>query len=376
MTRERKPGSDEAKGTDMHEILAALASSEPRALVTVTHALRSSPLPVGSSMVVGADGSVVGNISAGCVDGDAVLRAEEVLETGLAETAHYGVSDEMAMAVGLACGGEIDIVVSPGPSAELVHFLLEHAQDSSGSALVTVVEPEDLRGRHLAVGPYEVKGSTGEPHLDEELGARARALTASGRSGIVLVEPLEGDRAVRAVVQVAVPAPRMLVFGAGAYAASLTKVGKVLGYHVTVCDARPVFATAERNPEADEVVVAWPDRYLAATTIDSRTVICSLSHDPKFEIPLLVTALRGPAGYVGALGSRRTAQERAERLRTEGLTDGEIARLHAPIGLDLSAGTPEETAISIAAEIIAARSGSSALELRSSGGRIHGTRMR
>ena len=159
-------------------------------------------------------------------------------------------------------------------------------------------------------------------------------------------------------------------------AASLTKVGKVLGYHVTVCDARPVFATAERNPEADEVVVAWPDSYLATTTIDARTVICSLSHDPKFEVPLLVDALRRPAGYVGALGSRRTAQERAERLRAEGLQDAEIARLHAPIGLDLGAGTPEETAISIAAEIISARSGSSTQELRSSVGRIHGTRAR
>jgi len=368
--------SYEAKGTDMHEILATLGSSEPLALVTVTRALRSSPLPVGSSMVVGADGSIVGNISAGCVDGDAALRAEQVLKTGLAEIAHYGVTNEMAMAVGLACGGEIDVVVSVGPSAELAAFLLEHAQDSPGSALVTVVEPEDLRGCHLAVAPDEVRGTTGNPRLDGELGAQARTLTASGRSGMVLVEPLEGESEVRAVVQVAVPAPRMLVFGAGAYAASLAKVGKVLGYHVTVCDARPVFATPERIPEADEVVVAWPHRYLAATTLDSRTVICSLSHDPKFEIPLLVEALRGPATYVGALGSRRTAQERAERLRSEGLTDEEIARLHAPIGLDLGARTAEETAISIAAEIIAARSGGTSLELRSSAGRIHGATAR
>jgi len=357
----------------MQEILATLASSEPVALVTVTHSLRSSPLPVGSSMVVGADGSVLGNISAGCVDGDAVLRAEEVLATGVAETAHYGVSDEMAMAVGLACGGEIDIIVSMGPSADLGRFLVEHAQDSVGVALVTVVEPDGLCGRHLAVGPDEALGTTGDVHLDAQLGARARALTASGRSGIVVVEHIDGEPAVMAVVQVSVPAPRMLVFGAGAYAASLTKVGKVLGYHVTVCDARPVFATGERNPEADEVVVAWPDRYLATTTLDSRSVICSLSHDPKFEIPLLVAALRGPAGYVGALGSRRTAKERAEKLRAEGLTDEEISRLHAPIGLDLGAKTPEETAISVAAEIIAARSGSSALELRSVAGRIHGT---
>ena len=217
----------------MHEILMALASSEPRALVTVTHALHSSPLPVGSSMVVGMDGSVIGNISAGCVDGDAVLRAEEVLKTGLAEIAHYGVTDEMAMAVGLACGGEIDIVVSAGPPGELVRFLLEHAQDALGSALVTLVEPDDLRGRHLAVGSDGVRGTTGNPHLDEEIGSRARALTVSGRSGMVVVESIEGEATIEAVVQVAVPAPRMLVFGAGAYAASLTMIGKVLGYRVT-----------------------------------------------------------------------------------------------------------------------------------------------
>lgn len=357
----------------MHEILAALASSGPRALVTVTHALRSSPMPVGSSMVVGADGWVVGNISSGCVDGDAVLRAEEVIETGLAETAHYGVSDEMAMGVGLACGGEIDIVVSPAPRPELVQFLLAHAQGSPGAALATVVDPEDLRGRHLAIGPVETMGTTGWPRLDDEISAKARALTAVGRSGMIQVEGNEGESGVKAVVQVAVPAPRMLVFGAGAYAASLTKIGKILGYRVTVCDARQVFATPERHPDADEVVVAWPDKYLASTTIDSRTVICSLSHDSKFEIPLLVQALRGPAGYVGALGSRRTTQERAERLRAEGLTDEQVTRLHAPIGLDLGASTPEETAISIAAEIISSRSSSSALELRASSGRIHGT---
>ncbi|WP_372594175.1 XdhC family protein [Actinotalea sp.] len=362
----------------MHEILAALTTSGPHALVTVTRTMRSSPLPVGTSMVVGADGSVVGNVSAGCVDGDAVLRAEEVLRTGLAETAHYGVTNETAMGVGLACGGELDLVISVGPSSELVRFVLGHAESSPGAALVTVVEPEVLRGRHLAVGPDQVRGTTGIPELDAELGTRARELTADGRSGVVVIEPRGGVPTVSAVVRVAVPAPRMLVFGAGANTAPLTQVGKILGYHVTVCDARGTFATAERNPEADELVVAWPHRYLAGTTIDSRTVICSLSHDPKFEIPLLVEALRGPAAYVGALGSRRTTRARVERLLEEGLTQEEIARLHAPIGLDLGGATPQETAISIAAEIVASRSGRSGLsggsapELRSSVGSIHG----
>jgi len=164
----------------------------------------------------------------------------------------------------------------------------------------------------------------------------------------------------------------MLVFGAVAYTAALATAGKLLGYHVTVCDARPVFATAERVPDADEIVVAWPDRFLASTTVDSRTVICSLGHDPKFEIPLLAITLRGPAGYVGALGSRRTHDKRVAALRREGLGEDEIARLRAPIGLDLGARTPQETAISIAAEIVATRSGANGGELRSSSGPIHG----
>lgn len=364
----------------MREILEALGSPAPCALVTVTRTMRSSPRPVGSSMVVHADGSIVGNVSAGCVDGDAVLTAEDVLATGRAVVTRYGVSDEIALSVGLACGGEIDVVVSPGPAADLVDLLRGLERAEVGCALVTVVSPEPLRGRHLAVGPDEVRGTTGQAALDSALAEQARELVARGRGGAVSV-PSAGasdDPAaaaptgqVAAVVQVAVPAPRMLVFGAGSFAGPLVAAGRLVGYRVTLCDARAAFATAERFPDADEVVVDWPHRYLAGTAVDGRTVICSLVHDPKFEIPLLVAALRSPAGYVGALGSRRTHAKRVEALRREGLGEQEIARLRAPIGLDLGAATPEETAISVIAEVVAVRAGGSGRELRGTTGRIH-----
>ncbi len=360
----------------MRETLEALGSPAPCALVTVTRTMRSSPRPVGSSMVVHADGSIVGNISAGCVDGDAVLTAEDVLAAGRAVVTHYGVSDETAMSVGLACGGEIEVVVSPGPAADLVDLLRGLERDEVGCALVTVVSPEALRGRHLAVGPGEVRGTTGDAALDSALAGQARELVGRGRSGAVTVGGVgaaddPAAEPVSAVVQVAVPAPRMLIFGAGSFAAPLVAAGRLVGYRVTLCDARSAFATAERFPDADEVVVDWPHRYLAGTAVDARAVICSLVHDPKFEIPLLVAALRSPAGYVGALGSRRTHAKRVEALRREGLGEDEIARLRAPIGLDLGATTPEETAISVIAEVVAVRAGGSGQELRGTTGRIH-----
>jgi len=171
------------------------------------------------------------------------------------------------------------------------------------------------------------------------------------------------------------PKPRMLVFGAIDFAAAVARVGSFLGYRVTVCDARPVFATARRFPDADEVVVEWPHRYLQteadAGRIDERTVLCVLTHDPKFDVPLLEVALRLPVAYVGAMGSRRTHEERLDRLREAGLSKEEIARLSSPIGLDLGARTPEETAVSIAAEIIAGRWGGSGEPLTETSGRIH-----
>jgi len=181
---------------------------------------------------------------------------------------------------------------------------------------------------------------------------------------------------MRVFVSSYAPVPRLLVFGAIDFAAAVAKVGSFLGYHVTVCDARPVFATSTRFPEADEVIVDWPHRYLAAEAeagrIDGRTVVTVLTHDPKFDVPLLEVALRMPdVAYVGAMGSRRTHDDRLERLREAGLTDAELSRLSSPIGLDLGARTPEETAVSIAAEIVALQWGGGGKRLQETGGSIH-----
>jgi xanthine dehydrogenase accessory factor len=173
------------------------------------------------------------------------------------------------------------------------------------------------------------------------------------------------------LVQTFAPPPRMLVVGAIDYAAATARIGAFLGYRVTVCDARPAFATPERFPDADEVVRAWPHTYLSGTEVDERTVVCVLTHDPKFDIPLLVAALRTPAAYIGVMGSRRTHDDRVERLREEGVGDADLKRLASPIGLDLGARTPEETAVSIAAEIVAARWGGTGRPLSGLTGDIH-----
>ena len=206
----------------------------------------------------------------------------------------------------------------------------------------------------------------------------AAGLLASGRSEVLTYGPDGQRRGAGMEVFVAgyAPRPRMLIFGAIDFAAALARQGSLLGYRVTVCDARPVFATAARFPTADEVVAEWPNRYLAAQhdagEIDARTVICVLTHDPKFDVPLLEVALRLPeVGYLGAMGSRRTHDDRLARLREAGLTESELARLASPIGLDLGARTPEETAVSIAAEIIARRWGGGGRPLADVDGRIH-----
>ena len=218
----------------------------------------------------------------------------------------------------------------------------------------------------------------GSDRADAALYDDALGLLASGHSATLTYGP-DGERrgeGMRVFVWAFAPAPRMLVFGAIDFAAAVARVGEFLGYHVTVCDARPVFATNSRFPHADEVVVSWPHKYLAeesaAGRVDGRTVVCVLTHDPKFDVPVLELALRLPeVAYVGAMGSRRTHEDRLRRLREAGLTEDELARLSSPIGLDLGARTPEETAVSIAAEIIAGRWGGTGDRLSATDGRIH-----
>ncbi|MCB0948311.1 MAG: XdhC family protein [Mycobacterium sp.] len=351
-------------------------------LATVVRTFQSAPRGPGATMMVAPDGRVSGSVSGGCVEGATYELANEVVATGVPRLQRYGVSDDDAFAIGLTCGGTIDVFVEPVSRAtfpELDAVADDIAAQRPVSIATVIAHPDDTRvGRRLTIGPEAVEGSLGSRRADCAVTDDARGLLVAGRSEVLGYGP-DGQRrgeGMDVFVSVHAPRPRMLVFGAIDFAAAVAAQGSFLGYRVTVCDARPVFATAARIPTADEVVVDWPHRYLAAQAragaIDARTVICVLTHDPKFDVPLLEVALRLPElAYLGAMGSRRTHDDRMNRLRQVGLTEAELSRLASPIGLDLGARTPEETAVSIAAEIIARRWGGSGLPLAATDGRIH-----
>jgi len=354
------------------------------AVATVVSVSGSAPRDPGAALAVDADGEAVGSVSGGCVEGAVYELCQEALADGLPVLHRFGFSDEDAFAVGLTCGGIIDVFVqpvSPGASAGL-DAGLAYVHSGTPVALVRAISgPPELLGVTLAVTGDAHHGGLDRPALENAAVLHARAMLDAGKTGQLTLaldgrpcDPNSLDT-VTFFVESHTPAPRMIVFGAIDFAAAVARIGGFLGYHVTVCDARPVFATGRRFPTADEVVVDWPHRYLdseaAAGRIDSRTALCVLTHDAKFDIPLLERALRMPLGFVGAMGSRRTHDERLERLREVGLTEVELARLRSPIGLDLGARTPEETAVAVAAEIVAHRRGGGCLPLSAHGGPIH-----
>ncbi|HET9077207.1 MAG TPA: XdhC/CoxI family protein [Acidimicrobiales bacterium] len=247
------------------------------------------------------------------------------------------------------------------------------------AALAEVVEgPPERLGAKMLVRPGpppEVLGSLGDPDLDrvvirDAIGELSAGLTATRHYGL---HGQARERDLSVFIESFAPPPRMVIFGAVDFTAALVKVAKILGYRVTVCDARPVFATPARFPMADDVVVSWPDRYLAEVgpSLGLRDAVCVLTHDPKFDVPAIVSALRTGVGYLGAMGSRRTTEERNTRLREAGVDQAGLSRVMAPIGLDIGARTPEETAVSICAEIIASRTGREAPSLRDRPGPIH-----
>ncbi len=340
------------------------------AVATVVAVRGSAPRQPGAALAVDAAGTAIGSVSGGCVEGAVYDLCREALRTGEPVLERFGYSDEDAFAIGLTCGGELDVLVTP--LRPVAAAALGAAARGEPVALARVVAgPPGTLGRALLVRPDGTGEGTlgGSAALDAEAHAAARALLDAGRTDVVDL----CAHGVRILVECSVPPPRMLVFGAIDFAAALVRAGKFLGYHVTVCDARPVFATAARFPEADEVVVDWPHRCLdrLAAGLDGRTVVCVLTHDAKFDVPLLERALRLPIAYVGAMGSRRTHEARLARLREVGVGERELTRLRSPIGLDLGARTPEETALSIAAEIVALRRGGSGAPLTGGATPIH-----
>ena len=358
---------------DIAEGLRGLLERDvPFAVATVVGAKGSSPRPPGAAMAVSRDGEAIGSISGGCVEGAVYDTAERVLGGDGAVVESYGYSDDDAFAVGLTCGGTLEVLVAPADRDVLATWAAKVAVDEP-VALATVVGGPAPVGAALAVTASDTVGTLGTEGLDVAVTDDARGMLAAGQTGTRHYGP-RGQRRIDDVtvfVQSFTPPPRMLVFGATDFAAAVSRVGVFLGYRVTVCDARPVFATTARFPEAHEVVCDWPHRYLTATEVDARTVMCVLTHDPKFDVPLLEVALRTPAAYIGAMGSRRTHDDRLRRLREAGLSEDELARLHSPIGLDLGARTAEETAVSIAAEIVQNRWGGSGRPLAVTDGEIH-----
>lgn len=350
------------------------------AVATVVTVGGSAPRAPGAALAVDSEGTAIGSVSGGCVEGAVYDLCVQALQDGTAVRERFGYSDEDAFAVGLTCGGVIEVLVTPlgvdAPARQVFAAALSVAARGEAAAIARVAQgPAELLGRVVLVHPdgsYE-GGLEGHPDLDRTVVGETRAMLDAGRTGEFVVGE-SGSRCgvpLTLFVESSVPPPRMIVFGAIDFAAALVRTGKFLGYHVTVCDARPVFATRARFPEADDIVVDWPHRYLRDTATDGRTALCVLTHDAKFDIPLLEVALRLPVAFVGAMGSRRTHEDRNRRLREVGVTEEELARLHSPIGLDLGARTPEETALSIAAEIVAARRGGTGVPLTDSGMPIH-----
>ncbi|NHI16150.1 XdhC family protein [Microbacterium excoecariae] len=325
-------------------ILDRRARGRRVAVVTVTHVARSAPRGLGAAMAVCDDGEIIGSISGGCVEGDAVELAHLVLADGRARTARFGFDDDTAHAAGLACGGQVDV--------------LAHAVDD---ALAAALAPA-ARGEATTIG---IDLATGELAGHPELAAAA--LLRETRL-------LAGARPVLALSRA--PRPRLILLGATEHAAALCRVATAAGYAVTVCDPWSVLATPERFPDAAEVRVDMPQDLLADPgPVDHRTAVVVLSHDTRLDVPSLAAALALPVGFVGALGARRTVGRRAELLAEAGVAAADIARIHSPLGLDLGGSSPEETAVSALAEILAARFGGSGLPLRDLDGPLHRDRV-
>ncbi len=334
------------------------ASGKPVGRAVVTSVWGSAPRPEGASLLATADGEVAGSVSGGCVESATAMEIAEAIARGTPELVTFGVTDERAWEVGLACGGTIRVFVEPRVRPEV----LEAARGPGGVVVATVIEGEGLGGSLVVREDGAVEGAIGAA-LDR---ARLRdlALEALAREASATVELATTSGApVRVFLEVFPRQPKLVVFGAVHIAAALVPLAKALGYRTIVADGREAFLSRERFREADELILAWPEEAFRRVGLDSATYVCVLSHDPKFDEPALAIALRSPARYVGAIGSKKTQAARRERLRAAGVTDAELARLHGPIGLDLGGRQPAETALAILAEMTAVRYGGSGRRL-------------
>ncbi|TDN90960.1 XdhC/CoxI family protein [Microbacterium sp. BK668] len=333
------------------DLLPVLRRGEDVAVVTVTRVARSAPRGVGASMAVTGDGAVIGSISGGCVEGESIALALAVLATGEARTASFGFSDETAHAAGLACGGSVEVIAYRVRATDAA--ARGALEDAAADRPVTIAIRDDGGVERITDGI--------------ELATPLGQCVAYRESRL-----LPGEHPT--LVLSAAPRPRLLLVGAGEHAAALARIGSAAGWRVSVCDVWPLLVTPERFPTADEVVAAVPHEWLAALDpagLDPRTAVCVLTHDERVDVPAIATALTLPVGFVGAMGARSTVAHRLRLLRERGLDEVTLARLHSPLGLDLGGSTPEESALSVLAEIVASRHGGSGAPLRERAGALH-----
>jgi xanthine dehydrogenase accessory factor len=351
------------------------AAGKQVALARVVGTDGSGPRDPGAAMAVNEDSEVIGSVSGGCVEGAVLTEGLKVLERGIPRLVTYGIADDDAFAVGLTCGGTIHIFVDDFNN-EIDIAIGEALQRDEPAALATIIEGPGAAAKLLIRPDKDPIGTLGNADLDRVVIRDALGELEAGRTGTRnygVHGEARREEGVKVFIESFALPPRMIIFGAIDFTAALARLGRLLGYNVTVCDARPVFATKKRFPMANEVVNDWPDRYLAVVgkELGPRDAVCVLTHDPKFDVPAIMAAVGTKAGYLGVMGSRRTHNQRLERLKEAGLDEAGFARMMSPIGLDLGARTPEETAVSICAEIIASRTGSHAPSLKESEGPLH-----
>jgi xanthine dehydrogenase accessory factor len=316
----------------------------------ITSVWGSAPRPEGACMLATRDGTMAGSVSGGCVENATLAEIAEAIDRGRAKLVTFGVSHERAWEVGLACGGTIQVLVEPEVRAEV----LAAARGEGGEVVATLLEGSEVRGSALIHADGRVEGDLGSVTQPQLRDAARRALSQE-RSGTVALETARGSASL--FLEVFPRQPRLVIFGGVHVAMELVPLASKLGYHTIVADGREAWVTRERFPEADELILAWPEEAFEQIGLDATCYICLLTHDPKFDEPALRLALRSPAAYVGAIGSRKTQEERRERLRGEGFTSEQIARLHGPIGLALGGREPVEIALAIVAEMTHVRYG-------------------
>jgi len=328
----------------MRDILPILerwtAAGQAVAIGSVIERIGSAPRDPGAALAVSSGGDVAGSVTGGCVEPAVIREATEVLNGSRGRICRYGLTDDEGFDVGLSCGGTIAVAVY-ALDTTILDALADAVEHDRPVALTVSLSVERFGEQRVV--------SAEAPPTDDPADAAARSLLEIGESGVV--ETADGDLVF---VESYAPRPDLYVFGASDHVAALVTTAKLLGYRVTVCDPRTTFMTRERFPDADELVIEWPDRFLETARIDARTAICLMTHDLKFDVPALKRALQSDAGYIGAIGSEKTRRERDARLRDDGVGEADLARVHQPIGIQIGARTPEEVAVTIAAQLIEA----------------------